>query len=377
MRAIIMCGVLTVHTTTMLLSKMQDGSQAFLWGSAVHSTLHFTRMAFMFITGLVLFITYYRRDFNTIIFWKKRFLLIAIPYVFWNIIYILYSGTYNGSFLSFLHIFGHSLAKGDQGYLYYVLVTFQFYIIFPILLFFLRKWEKWHVHVFIIAFVFQLILMGYYKFFLPNMDTSAWPAVFKYIAGNYGVFVLTYESWFIAGGILACHFDAVCAYIAKHSKAIYITLASSVVVMWGHYFFNRFVLNETDHKAQMVEQPFFVPYSFVVIVFMLLISMNWARKREWPKWQPFSRFVMLASGCSFGMFLVQPIPLALLKGVLKHISGPSWLFYLLMPFSVLFVYLFSMVVAHWMGKIPLLSYCVGRRTSLPFKKTAREVIKNA
>ncbi|GGE33577.1 acyltransferase [Pullulanibacillus camelliae] len=377
MRGLIMLGVLSVHSITVYISQLEDWTPSLLTLSMIHSSMHFTRMAFMFITGLVLFITYYRRDFNTLIFWKKRILLIAIPYFFWTIIYILFNAGFNGSFRSFLHVLGQSLISGSQGYLYYVLVTFQFYIIFPLLLYGLRKFEKWHRHIFAGSFIFQLLLMSFYKYMLPTLHTAEWPYLFRVWVANYGVFVLTYECWFITGGILACHYDLIRRFIERHFKLIVTTLVISVLVVWAHYFFDRLMLNDSDHRAKMVEQPLLVPYSFFVILFMLYLGIKWAGRRHKPNWQTFSRFVQLASNNSFGMFLIQPFPLFVLGLIVPVIPAPSWLFFISIPFAILFVYFSSMLIAYLFNKTPILSYCVGRKSKI-FQRQLKSdhVLKN-
>lgn len=48
--------------------------------------LHFTRMGFMFMTGLVLTLNYYNRKHEWLKFERKRFVSAGIPYLAWNFI---------------------------------------------------------------------------------------------------------------------------------------------------------------------------------------------------------------------------------------------------------------------------------------------------
>jgi hypothetical protein len=369
MRAFIMLGVLSVHTVTIYLSRLTDKTLPFLSVAAVHSSMHFTRESFMFITGLVLFITYYRRPFNPFRFWWKRLTLIAVPYVVWNIAYILYFGESGGTFTSFLGKLAHSLKVGDQGYLYYVLVSIQLYIVFPILLYGLRKLERWHAHIFIGSFVFQLALMAFYHYVLPGLDYEHWPYLLARISARYGTFGLTYQFWFVAGGIIACHYEKLVAFVKTHVPLLRVLLVVGVLAMWAQYFFERFVLGYSDAYAELAETPLMIPYALVVTANLWQLGLAWAERRTRPEWQAFSRFVMVASSTSFGIFLFQPFPLDLLGHIVPRLQTPDWITYGSLPFAILFVYFSGMFVAYWIGKIPYVAYCVGRKVKWPARKT--------
>lgn len=82
MRNIFIFGVLLNHTTSAFARHMTNGSWSQLLLQATHLMLHFTRMGFMFMTGLVLFLNYYQRDHqNWWQFWKKRYTSVGIPYL--------------------------------------------------------------------------------------------------------------------------------------------------------------------------------------------------------------------------------------------------------------------------------------------------------
>lgn len=366
-----MMGVLSVHTMTFFKNQLEDKTFPSLAFSAVHSSMHVTRLAFMFITGLVLFITYYHKELHILSFWKKRLSLIAIPYLFWNIMYILFRSTYsldfNGSFLNFLKELWTSLIHGDEFYIYFVLISFQFYLVFPFLLYGMRKYEKWHRQIFIGSVVIQLALMAFYKFAIPHLDSSSWP----YLLSHYGVFVLTYQCWFISGGMVACHYQTICRFVEKHARTISTMFVLSILAMWAYYFYNRFVLSLTENKAQEPHQPLFLPYSLLVIAVLFMLGRAWAKHREEPKWQAFSRYIMLGSKTSFGMFLVQPFPLYIIQHTIPLFSDTKWMYVFVLPASILFVYLTSMLLSYWINNIPLVSYVVGKKSKI--KRTSKPV----
>jgi probable poly-beta-1,6-N-acetyl-D-glucosamine export protein len=371
MRAFIMMSVLSVHTTSFFNTMNVDMSAGFLTLGALISSLHYTREGFMFMTGLVLFVTYYRKEFHTLTFLKKRFLLIVVPYIAFNMIYIVFEGIDNPKFswapAALWHQLSTSLVTGNQFFLYYIVVSMQMYIVFPLLLYGLRKLERWHVQIFIASFLLQLGLMALNKFGLTHVNPASLPPVLSQLDQYRDRFILTYQFWFVAGGIMACHYDKILAFADKHVRALRVTLVIGLAVLWGHYFVDRLLLHESESLSELVLQPIMIPYSFIVTANMWYAGVQWSRRRHRAGWAFFSRFVQIAAGASFGIFLLQPFPLSYMADAILYlhtIGAPLWLHYSLMPFSILFVYLSGMVVAHYMGKVPILSYLVGQKASL-------------
>lgn len=99
--------------------------------------LHFTKLAvpaFVFVTGATLFYNYYHR-LNYPSFIKKRALDILVPYLVWTCIYeIHFNGLPNIS-SAWLKEFGKTVISGSEVYhLWFVVMIFQFYLIYPLLL---------------------------------------------------------------------------------------------------------------------------------------------------------------------------------------------------------------------------------------------------
>ena len=372
MRAFIMLSVLSVHTTSFFNSMNTDMTGGFLTLGALITSLHYTREGFMFMTGLVLFVTYYRKEFRTLSFFKKRFLLIVIPYIVFNMLYILFEGFYVRNFswtADYLwHQLVQSLVTGDQFFLYYILVSIQLYLLFPLLLRGMRKFERWHLHIFIGSFVLQLALMAFNKFVLMHVSVVHLPPVIKQLDLYRDTFVLTYQFWFVAGAIMAAHYEQILSFADKHVRALRMALVIGLAVLWGHYLLDRLVLHESEALSELVLQPIMIPYALIATVNMWYAGVQWARRREQKVWVPFSRFVQLAANASFGIFLLQPFPLHYMEetiGWLHSLGAPLWLHYSLLPVCILFVYFSGMVVAHYVGRVPILAYIVGRKVNYP------------
>lgn len=379
MRAFIMMSVLSVHTTSFFNTMNPVTSPGFLVFGALITSLHYTREAFMFMTGLVLLYTYYERPFHMLTFLRKRFLLIIVPYLVFNALYLLFEGLYAYGFewnpRWLLREYGLSLITGNQFFMYYIVVTIQLYLVFPLLLYGLRRLERWHLHIFVISFLVQVGLMALNKFVLMELEPSSLPRLLRILDIYRDRFILTYQFWFIAGGIMACHYEAVLNLVNRHRRALRITLILGLCVLWAHYLFDRLIVHESEALSDLVLQPIMVPYSLVATLNMWYAGVGWAKRRSLVNWRPFSRFVEVAAAASFGIFLIQPFPLRYMAETIIFFRGvgiPLWLHYGLLPFCVLFVYCSGMVLAHTMGKVPVLSYVVGRKPDLTqHKRTHR------
>jgi surface polysaccharide O-acyltransferase-like enzyme len=110
-----------------------DEMTAFLYGNLFH-LFKFAVPAFVFITGLVLFYNYYDRV-NYPGFIRKRFTEIVVPYAIWSLIYMVWRRDVTGWDVSALVSFVKSLVAGTASYhLWFVVMIFQFYLLYPLLL---------------------------------------------------------------------------------------------------------------------------------------------------------------------------------------------------------------------------------------------------
>ncbi len=114
-------------------------------GGASLQLLHVTREAFLFVSACML--TYSVRDLPGIdhrTFWRRRFALVAVPYLLWTVIYFFMTigsdpGTVGGDTSHLLYLVGTGYYQ-----LYYLLVLLEFYALFPLLLILLRRTAGHH-----------------------------------------------------------------------------------------------------------------------------------------------------------------------------------------------------------------------------------------
>ncbi|MFD1674455.1 acyltransferase [Alicyclobacillus fodiniaquatilis] len=364
MRACIMFSVVAVHVSSFINAKTANLSHLNLSLEAALSSLHYTREAFMFITGIVLFITYYNRPTSILAFWKKRFAFIAVPYIGWTILYILFEGMYvhnfNWSIGPLSHKIFHALITGNQFFLYYVLVTMQLYVVFPALVALLRKLERHHMTLLIGSFILQIAMMVFNKEVLQVVDVYKLPGWIAWLDHYRDRFVLTYQFWFVAGGLLAIHYDKVKAWVEARRRMILYVFLGMTAILWGHLLLDRLVLHETDDMAISVLQPIMIPYSFITAVLLWQVGRIWvANQASVPS---FINYILkFFSKHSFGIFLLHPFGLHYAEIVLNKLHWPHWGLTLLILPTVVVIYACAGLVAAGLSNLPALSYLVGRR----------------
>ncbi len=369
MRAFIILGVVCVHIFSFynLFAVPLSKTQVFFEGSL--TALHFTRESFMYITGLVLFITYYKKPFRAWDFWNKRFKLIFIPYAAFTLIYILFEGMYLKGFVwSFPYLAGtflFSMLTGHQFYLYYLIISMQVYILFPLFVAFMRKTERYHWWILAGSFVLELGLMWLNKDYLQNLNITHFPAWLYWLIRYRDRNILTYQFWFIAGAVFAVNYQQVRAFIEKHGRLVIGVLIGSVVVLLAHYGLDRFVWKQDETMSVLVLQPIMIPYSFVITMSLMYAGIVWSRNRLKNRVRWFSAFVKTAAAASFGVFLIHPLLLHFAEVTVYALHTTSLERWVLLPLTIAAVYGGAILIARGISSVPLLSYIVGQKSEPP------------
>ena len=366
MRCIFIFGVLANHVTSSFTGAVDPDSWSYSFLVSTHLMLHFTRMGFMFITGLVLFLGYYHKaNINFGHFWFKRYKGSGIPYIFWNGFFILMAMlivTGNFTLQGWLGEWGSAIIHGDHFYLYYILVTMELYLIFPLLIWLFRVTEGHHNLVLIISGVLQFIFLIYAKYIFPNISHAGWP----YLLRAYGMNVFSYQFYFIAGGFVSIHYQAVTNWIRKYHRQIYIITTLLALGTLGLYYYNTQILHLSRHYANLVHQPYIMIYASMMILSIISLSLKYADNRTKPQMQFFANAVGLSSKLSFGVYLTQTAALSALAGILGILSNvlASWQILLLLPSGYLFVISGSWLISFFCYKVPPFGVLVGRPQKL-------------
>lgn len=358
MRIIFIFGVLLNHTTTAFTHAMTDATG---WAHtsllATHLLIHFTRMGFMFITGLVLTLNYYHRD-DWPTFFKKRFAGSGWPYLLWNIILLVGScllGLPPFTWKTFWPTLTSAILHGDQFYLYYIVVTLQLYVLFPFMVLLFKK-VKNHNAILAVSALLQLAIVTFIKYRYQFMDRSNLP----WWVASYGINVFTYQFYFIFGTYVSLHYNAVLAWLRKwHRWVIGITIAMSFGTV-PYYFWNRDVLGYAHSYAVSPHQPYMFVYDTFMILTVFFIGLKYAdwRKHGIPK--GVETFVKNGSKVSFGIYLDQTIGLTILGYLMPFLHLPDWGYLVLIPVGYALVLGISFALAWFFYKVPPFGILIGR-----------------
>src|SRR5271155_5325302 len=175
--------------------------------------LHFSRTAFFFLTALVLTYAQITRPRSTWGFWRRRYVQLGVPYLAWTGIYWLFTlVTYAGSRKQAGFLLWHDLIFGYYQ-LYFAVVLFQLYLVFPLLLRLLRS-TRHHALVMTISGTFALFLAAdiHWPWFFGALGHgTVWIEHYWPWSRN----LLTYQEQFVAGVLVALHFDQVRQFVER------------------------------------------------------------------------------------------------------------------------------------------------------------------
>lgn len=295
-RVLTFAAVIAVHTVTTVnpQGSVPTGGAAML--------LHFTREAFFALTAFVL-VHRYRDKLSAVPFWRRRFLLVGVPYVIWSVVYtgLALITTPLPPTAAVIQL-GRNLLTGTAWYhLYFLVVTMQFYLVFPLFLRVLRAVARRRTgHWWLLAGT-AVLQVGI------NVGLHTWhPSGIPGKVMNYdGSFLGSYVFYLVLGGVAALHADRVQAWVRGHPAVVLAALGITGAAAEADYLHSVHAGN-VPVAASDVFQPVMVPWCVAVITALFALGVAWSARRAGGPW---SRAVEISSDRSFGVFLVHPMVL--------------------------------------------------------------------
>ncbi|MFZ0216685.1 MAG: acyltransferase [Candidatus Dormiibacterota bacterium] len=364
MRIIPMLAVLGVHVTIFTQPATAVGAQ----GLTV--LLHTSRFAFFFITSFVLFYSYGSAPIRLLSFWRKRFPPILLPYVAWTLIYWQFNrwlpwGGFPSTFPASLGQLGQDLAQG-WFQLYFLLVTMQFYLVFPLVAWLVRRLRGHHLHLLLVSAALELAWLA-----MMQYGWSSLPGVLQAVYSQAQVELPSYQFFFVAGGLAAAHMTEIAAWLRRHVWGLTLAAIGLVALGWALYAMNL-LLGEAPATAAGVFQPAALAMFGGSMLGLGLIAQRFADTR--PPAGRFWRFFGWAGEISFGIYLSHMISLQLLS--LPAVQSALRLDQLPVPLTGVAVWALtvagSVVLVTTLRHLPLATILTGRpRRRLPRWRRSR------
>lgn len=326
--------------------------------NAAVTALHFTREVFMFVTALALVYVYYGKPFDTRRFWWKRAVGVLLPYSLWTLLYVVINTrpTSAGGFIRTSLI---DLVTGNASYqLYYILLTLEFYILFP---WFLRLLPRLARHMWVtlgVSFAIEVAILVFDHQILPSLPLSSGARAFVYPFLDR--FVLVYQFYFVLGAFAALHLPTIKAFLMRHGGWMIAAGALALLALEGNFLVQVLALRIPMSDAVAVLQPMMAPYSLGAIAFMYWLSLTIAQSDARRGARRAGRVWHELSDAAFGVYLVHPIIL----GATMAVVTPRIRTMLPVGVTVAIAWTItaagSVLVTIALLKLPVLSRLVGR-----------------
>src|SRR5258705_4161359 len=231
--------------------------------------LQFGREVFFALTGFVLVYSVRGRPLVARTFWRKRFPVIVAPYLAWSAIYTAF------------HVWGPAHARlawptvlwdfatGNAEYhLYFLLVSMQLYLVFPLLLRFVRRTatRAWPVLGIVGAVNVAWLAWLQYGHAPASWAGHLWPRAYELLP--------TYSVYVLGGAYAALHVDRIERLVAEQRRRLLAVAAGAAVV--AEVAFWAQVGGRDPRLAAAVLQPAMVLTSIAALIGLYVAGTAWA-----------------------------------------------------------------------------------------------------
>ena len=293
MRVLTVLLVVAVHTMSQV--PVKDTVAA----GALTVVFHSSREIFFVVTALVLMYGYGRRPVRWGDFWRRRYLCVAVPYVVWTLVYMAADGVWRDPAGTIARVLVGDLLTGGAKYqLYFLLVSMQIYLCFPVIRWVVRATRDHHGLLLGACAAFQLLLSAaIHDQWSPGGLITAWVHGPDAVLPSYLLYV-------IAGAVGAWHLEKLTAWTLAHRRAVLAATGASVAITVGVFLVQRLAGGETTADASGVFQPVVVVDSLAIAWTFFTAGVSWVERG-----MPHRRAVLALSDSSFGIYLAHPLVL--------------------------------------------------------------------
>ena len=269
-------------------------------GSALMLT-HATREAFLFVSACMLAYSVReleRVDFRS--FWRRRFVLVGIPYLCWTLIYFFFTLPSSSATLPSDLVHLGYLAITGYYQLYFLVVLLEFYALFPLLFLLLRRTTGHHGRLLAMSGAIQVLLVS----------LMHWGVVPEWMQGFWATRELTsYQFYLIAGMVVAYHLEDVHRWLSSHTRLVVGCTVVSAGMAEGWYFLAAHHVVSWFGSSSDPFQPVAIPFNIGAIACIYLIGVFLVSKRRSARTRA---VVRSGSDSAYGIYLAQMIFITIL-----------------------------------------------------------------
>lgn len=294
-RLLTFSAVIAVHA--LAFTEQPDNRAA----AAAMMLLQYGREVFFSLTGFVLVYSTLGRPLRLGNFWRKRILYVAVPYVAWSGIYYAYTVLGPQHATPSASDFASDLLYGGAEYhLYFLLVTIQLYLLFPLIRRFVaataHRWRR------ALAAVAAANLAWF-----AVLQYAPWPhsAAALWVYAHAYELLPTYAMYVLAGCYAAVHLDRMQAVVdtrGRQLRWVAGAAAAGAVVVYALQ-----LPYMAPRSADEVLQPGTALSCLAAAIVVYLVGSRWAAGRRRRQ-----ALIETLSDASFGVYLVHPFVLQFL-----------------------------------------------------------------
>ncbi|WP_042165867.1 acyltransferase [Paenibacillus gorillae] len=366
-RAIAIIGVLSVHSTSFATIDMVNSNYFFLY-NFFNIFMKFGTTTFIFLSSFVLFYNYYSRPLTGKLiggFYKKRLLYIIIPYLVFSVFYfaVLHYLYYPDRSLSAtLESFWSKVITGKAyTHLYFVYISIQFYILFPLFLWLMKKFPI------LVKLAIPAGILIQWAFILMNKYVLETPVP------NRGSWALAYFSYYLLGAALGIYYPKLKAWIVmakENATAGRVIVWLSLWALWlaaglSHvyiYYLNR------KHIYTANTTLFDLIWNIhALLTALVLLQLAHLLYRKLPFKLP--QLLARLGALSFGIYLIHPFFLLVYRLYPLH-TGTAWLLHLWYLGGFLLALIASWIVVSLVARFIPFSWVIFGNLPKPKKQPA-------
>lgn len=310
-RALAILGVLHVHATSFAAGVQALQSPYYYWLNWVNIFFRFGTPCFIFLSSFVLFYNYHGRQVTRgliLNFYRRRLTYILLPYLLASIGYYLMVLYINGQLfanpLTNLFSFLKALLTGSAyTHLYFVFISIQLYLAFPLILRLLQKSKL------LVAWAIPIGLAIQWAFVFLNK--------YQLHIVEKGSIAFSYMVYYMMGAYIAIHFDKIKPWLVRPLNEWSKKQIIQTVILWSCWLAAAFIQVQLWYQGRHFGNWFnSLWYELLwnvttMLSALVLLHATFLIYRKAPQW--ITAFLTRLGELSFAVYLLHPLILALYR----------------------------------------------------------------